>query len=103
MKQATKKPYWEMTTEELAAATKRFDKPLPLSRTRPLTKQERARFERMRRAPKMSVFVTRNADGVFIRLPPDLLRRCQRYAAGRKMTLSDVITRSLKGMLAIVE
>jgi hypothetical protein len=37
------KPYWKMTTEELAEATKEFDQPLPPEKMRPLTKAERAR------------------------------------------------------------
>jgi hypothetical protein len=97
------KPYWEMNAEELAEATKEFDRPIPLSKTKPLSKAERAAFERMRRSPHRSVYVSRSADGVFVRLDPDLLRRSSRYAAEQKVTLSEVINRSLKGMLAIVE
>jgi hypothetical protein len=54
-KQPKQKQYWEMNAAELAEATKEFDKPLPPGRTRPLSKSERARFERMRnggRAPR---------------------------------------------------
>jgi hypothetical protein len=58
-----RKPYWEMTAAELAEATKEFDRPIPLSKTRPLTKEERAKFERMRRGPKVSVHVMRGSDG----------------------------------------
>jgi len=92
-----------MTAKELAEATKEFDRPIPPSKTRPLNKKERALFERMRKAPYCSIHVTRSPDGVWVRLDPELLRRSTRYAAKEKLTLSQVINRSLKGMLAIVE
>jgi hypothetical protein len=104
MKQKTaQKPYWEMTSDELAEATKEFDRAIPLSKTKPLTKAQRANFERMRRSPHRSVYVSRNGDRVLVRLDPELLRRSSRYAAEQNLTLSEVINRSLKGMLAIVE
>jgi hypothetical protein len=99
----SQKPYWEMNADELAEATREFDRPVPLSKTSPLTPQERAEFERMRRSPHRSVFVSRDANGVFVRLDPELLRRSAEYANARKVSLSDLISRSLKGMLAMVE
>jgi hypothetical protein len=98
-----KKRYWEMTANELAEATKEFDRTVPLSKTRPLTKAERALFTRMQKAPHRSIFVTRDPNGVWVRLDPKLLARTTQYAAKRKLSLSEVISRSLKGMLAIVE
>lgn len=105
MTKATKprKPYWEMTASELAEATKEFDRPIPPSRTRPLTKAERALFESMRKAPPRSIFIARDAGGVWVRIDPDLLARTTRYAAREKISLAEVINRSLKGMLAIVD
>ena len=105
MKKTTKltKPYWDMTTEELAEATKEFDKPIPLSKTRPLTKQERALFERMRKGPHRSIYISRDASGVWVRLDPDVHRRAVRYAAEQKVPLAEVIDRSLKVLLTIVE
>jgi hypothetical protein len=96
------KPYWEMTSQELDEATKEFDEPIPLSQTRALTKTERRQFERSRRGPTFSVFVVRN-DDVFVRLPPDVVRRSMKFAAAHKMTLSEVISRGLKGLLAFAE
>jgi hypothetical protein len=62
MKRTTQpKPYWEMTAEELAEATKEFDKPIPLSKTRPLTKEQRRRWERMKQGPSVSIFVSRGS------------------------------------------
>ena len=102
-KRGPSKPYWEMTLDELRNATKHYDRPVPLSKTKPLTKGERALFERMRRAPSVSVFITRDRQGVWVRLDPEIMRRSMRYASQRKMTLSEVINRSLKGMLAAVD
>jgi hypothetical protein len=92
-----------MTTEELAEATKEFDRPVPPSRTKPLSRQERAEFERMRRSPHRSVFVTERANEIIVQLDPELMSRSMRYATHQRLTLSEVINRSLKGLLAIVE
>jgi hypothetical protein len=59
MKKKATKPYWEMTAAELAEATKEFDKPIPWSKTRPLTKAERERFERARATPSRSIYIKR--------------------------------------------
>jgi len=103
-KATTKKPYWEMNTEELAEATKEFDKPIPAKSLRPLSKEQRARFERAQRLPHRSIFVLRDSEGAtFVRLEPSILKRASRYAAAHQLTLSEVINKSLKGMLAFVE
>lgn len=98
----TKKRYWEMNADELAEATKEFDGPIPLSKTRPLNKRERADWERARRRPSRSIYITRSPNDVMVRISPALLKRCRQYAADHKMTLSDVINKSLKGMLIMV-
>jgi hypothetical protein len=103
MKKKTSKPYWEMSAEELQDATKEFDKPVPWSKTRPLTKAERALFEKMRKGRHVSIHVTRGADGMWVRLDPDVMKRSAIYAAKQQITLSELINRSLKGALAIVE
>ena len=47
------KPYWEMTTAELAEATRQFDQPNVIDQSRELTPAERARWEKAkRRQPK---------------------------------------------------
>jgi len=53
------KPFWEMTPAELDEATKEFDEPICWSKCRPLTKAERARFEKMRAGPSVSIFLKR--------------------------------------------
>ena len=56
-RKSTKKPYWEMSLEELREATKEFDGPVDISKTRPLTKEERARWNRSKKGPHYSIFV----------------------------------------------
>jgi hypothetical protein len=97
------KSFWEMTEAERNELVKEFDKPIPLSKTRPLTKKERAQFEQMRRSPKRSIYVLKGDDGVFVRIKPGLLRRSSKFAAEHNMSLSDLINRSLAGVLAVVE
>jgi len=36
-------------------------------------------------------------------LDPDVLARARKYAAKRKMTFSELVNRSLKGLLIVVE
>ncbi|QOV89501.1 hypothetical protein [Humisphaera borealis] len=97
------KPYWEMNAAELAEATKELDRPIPASKLRSLTKTEKAQFEKARKSPARSVFVLRDAEGVtLLRLDPAVLKSATKYAADHQMSLSDVINRSLKGMLAMV-
>jgi len=97
------KPFWELTDAERDELVKAYDKPIPLSKTRPLTREQRAKFERMRAAPHRSIFITKSDNGVFVRIDPELLQRSAKYAADHKMSLSDVVNRSLRGLLAIVE
>jgi hypothetical protein len=91
------KPYWEMSAAELAAATKEFDKPLPASRYRPLTKAARARFERALRAGSQ----IRRLDELGLDLR--LLSEAAAYAKRKGMPLSKVLERGLRRELAVQE
>lgn len=77
-----------MSAAELAAATAEFDRPLPESRYKTLTKLERTRFERARRA------------GV-ARLDPKLMKRAAAYAKRKKLTFSQLVERGLRRELAV--
>ena len=95
-----KKPYWEMSLKELREATKEFDKPIPASRLKPLSKEDRARFERMRKGPVYSIFVHRGKKRqVTIRVDEWILRRCEAYAKAQRMTRDEIIERSLAASL----
>jgi hypothetical protein len=102
------KPYWEMNADELAAATREFDKEIPDSRLRPLSKEERRRWERSKRQPSRSIFVLERAEdrgleAVLVELDGDLLRRIDAYAATRDMTRSEIIETSLRSALVLAE
>ena len=43
------KPYWEMTDDELAEATKEFDAPFVVDKSRPLTPSERKRWRNLKK------------------------------------------------------
>jgi hypothetical protein len=89
------KAYWEMTAKELAEATKEFDKPLPPERFKPLSKEERARFERARRAGGLRI------NRIYgLGLDDKLLDEAVAYARRKKMTVSQVIERGVRGLLA---
>jgi macrodomain Ter protein organizer (MatP/YcbG family) len=101
------KAWTQLSLDELREATKEFDKPIPFSATRALTPAERARFEQGRRAS-----ASKNGAGksqarkqreIKVKLDQELLRRSTDYAAKHKMTLSDVISRSLVSALAFAE
>ena len=98
-----KKPYWEMNLEELREATKEFDKPIPLSKTRPLTKIEREEFERSRARGVHSIFIKRSRPkSVTLKLNEAIVNRSAEYASRHNMTLSQVVERSLISILAFV-
>jgi hypothetical protein len=101
------KPYWKMTTQELAEATKEFDKPIPLSKTRPLSKEERARWERASKAPSRSVFVFEGAGAdsemLLMNVSRELLERVDAYAREHRLSRKEIVERSLRSALAFVE
>ncbi|MGH7213955.1 MAG: hypothetical protein ACREIT_04250 [Tepidisphaeraceae bacterium] len=79
----------------MAEATKEFDKPLPASRFKPLSRKERERFERARRAGGPDVHRIHAFD-----IDPKLINDVTAYARRNKMTLSQVVERGLRGVLA---
>src|SRR2546423_585400 len=92
-----KKPWGKMTASELAEATKEFDHPLPPSRYKSLSKSERARFERARRAGGTARL--RHIDA--FDLDPKLLEAAAAYAKRKKLTISELVERGLKRELAV--
>lgn len=104
------KPYWEMNLQELQEATKQFDKPLPLSRTRPLTKAERDRFERARRGGVHSIYVSRRRPGksaagrrtMVVDLDSHLLKSVDRCALKQGLSRAELVERSLRSALVLV-
>ena len=103
MSKSKSKPYWEMNLDELRDATKQFDKSIPLSKTRPLTKSERAEFEESRNAGVRSIFISRRPKTVTLQLPEAVIARSNDYALRHHMTLSEVVERSLRSALTFAE
>jgi hypothetical protein len=100
----TKKPYWEMNLQELQEATKEFDKPIPMSRMRPLSKAEREDFERSRARGVRSIFVKRSRPkSVTLKLDEVIVTKSTEYASRHNMTLAEVIERSLRSILSFVD
>ena len=102
------KPYWKMNADELAEATKEFDREIPADKFQPLTKEERSRWEWTKRQPSRSIFVLqrptrRGVEAVVLELDRELLRRTDAYAASRGMTRSELIENGLKSMLAFAQ
>jgi hypothetical protein len=93
------KPYWEMTTEELRAATKEFDEEFVADKAEPLTSQMQARWDRARAKPPGA------GDGpaeqtIAVRLEKALLERCSALAKKKRISRDALIARGLKALLA---
>jgi hypothetical protein len=91
-----KKSWGAMSAAELAEATREFDHPLPESRYTPLSKAERARFERARNAGKHGRELMKA-----LNIDPTLLSEAAAYARRRKLTLSQILERGLRRELAV--
>jgi hypothetical protein len=99
MKKTSKKKRWtEMTTDELAVATQRFDQPIAFEETRPLSPAERARWNRDRAAAKRSG----KQRTVKVRLNSALLQQFDEFAKRNNMTLDELITRGIRSAMAFV-
>ena len=90
-----KKPFWEMSPKELADATKQFEKPSAVDRSRPLTPEERANWSRVKRKrgrPK----VGQGHKRVSISIEQGLLKRINAYAKTQGISRSGLIANALK-------
>lgn len=101
-KQTKKKPYWEMTLDELRAATREFDADMPPVKGRPLSKEARARFEKAMSRPAKSIFVSRKKKTVKLEIDPMLLEQLDELARQKQITRSQLIERGFRSMLAFV-
>jgi len=93
------KPYWEMTTKELAEATKEFDEEFVADKGRPLTPQMQLRWERA----KAKARDTQNGAGqktIVVRLEKTLLKRCIALARKKHTSRKTLIAQGLKALLA---
>ncbi len=99
-KKPAQKPYWEMTTEELAEATKEFDEEFVIDKFGPPPPEARARWEAAKRKGE-----TASGDGavrvITIGVDKDLLARSDRLAKKMRITRAELVARALKAVLAV--
>jgi hypothetical protein len=93
------KPYWKMTTRELAEATKQFDEPFVVDQSRPLTPAERVQWNRLKRKgsrAKPAVGFKR----VSVSIEQGLLKRVNALAKKRRISRSRLVAQVLEEALA---
>ncbi len=94
-----RKPYWEMTSKELAEATKQFDEPFVVDQSRPLTPAEREQWKRLKRKrgrPKVGQGFKR----VSVSLEKGLLKRATALAKQRRVSRSKLFAHMLEKALS---
>lgn len=98
-RKARQKPYWEMTTQELAEATKEFDEEFVIDKCKPLSPEMRERWERAKRKvgrPKQG----RGVQVVSVSVEKDLLARSDALARKMGVSRAALISRGLEAVLA---
>jgi len=93
------KPYWEMTTEELEEATRQFDEPFVIRRSRPLTKNERKLWravKRKRGRPKIG----RGFQRISVSMERGLLKQVTALAKKRGVSRSRLLTQMFEKEIA---
>jgi hypothetical protein len=91
--------YARMTAEELASETVAFDKEMVVTRSRPLTAEERAWWERVRRRPGRPRR-GRGAKVISVSVEQELLARSDALAKNLGISRALLIERGLKAVLA---
>ncbi len=98
-KKRPEKPYWEMTTKELAEATAEFDEEFVADKCTPLTPEMRAHWEAAKRKPALPK-KAQDVQTISIGVHKDLLARADALAKKMGLTRAGLITRGLKAVLA---
>jgi hypothetical protein len=99
MKRKKQKRYDEMTTEELAEATKEFDEPFVIDKFRPLTPEERKLWNRAKRKggrPR----VGQGVKVISLSVEKGLLAKADRLAKKLNISRAQLISRGLQKVLA---
>ena len=90
------KQWDDMTPAEQAELIGRFERrEVPRSETRPLTKAERARFDRIIKRGRGRPRIGGGAKRVLISVEQGLLKRADAYAKDKWMTRSELIAKGL--------
>lgn len=103
MSQAKRPKSWtRMTAAELTEATREFDRPLPAERLRPMSKDRRQQFERSRRAALRREQADKT-ELVVVQVDRGILEKLGAYAEKHDTTVSALLNKGLKSVLAFVE
>lgn len=94
-----KKPYSSMTTEELAAVTKQFDRSMVIDEARPLTRSERAEWNSLKRAKPGRPRVGEGVQVVSVSIEKRLLRSADRLAKKLNVSRASLISAGLREVL----
>ena len=92
------KPYDQMTTDELREATKVYDEPFVMDRSKPLTPRQKALHREAKRRRGRPV-VGKGAARVLITVERGLLGRADRFAQNHNLSRSQLIARGLEVVL----
>src|SRR5690606_32057609 len=92
------KVYWEMTTKELAEATKEFDEDFVFEKTKPLSAEGRRQLAVARKRSRSGVG-SRTAS-IRVTIERGLLRKADRYARKSGIGRSELIARGLRAVMA---
>jgi hypothetical protein len=98
-RKAAAKPYWEMTGEELAEATRAFDEEFVADQAKPLSPEMQARWERAK-AKRPTPRNNRSERVIAVRLEATLLQRCTALAKKKRISRDGLIARGLRALLA---
>src|SRR2546430_103717 len=93
------KPYWEMTTEELRAATKEYDR--PNLRSYPLNAEDKVLHRRAKRRKPGRPRIGKGAARVPVSLERGLLKRIDAFAKRNGVSRSQVLARGAETVIAV--
>jgi predicted transcriptional regulator len=93
-----RKPYWEMTAEELADATRQFDEPFTIDQSRPLTAAERREWQQATRK-KGRPRVGQGFKRISVSLEKGLLKRVTALAKKQHVSRSKLLAQVLEAAL----
>jgi len=94
-----KKKYWEMTSQELAEATKHFDEPMVVEQSRPLTSAERQQWRKAKRKPGRPR-LGQGFQRISLSIEKGLLKRANSLARKRQISRSLLFAQVLEHELA---
>src|SRR6478736_5522631 len=93
-----RKEYWDMTTEELAEATKRYDQPNIIDESRPLTPEEVELWKRVK-SKRGRPRVGKGFQRISVSIERSLLSRVNSFAKRKKLSRSKLLAEVLRRAL----